>query len=268
MGYDWENCPPYIKKVVEKLIRESKKIINENFVGFYVHGSLALGGFNPDRSDIDVLVVTNVSMMLHTKKMLAHLFLNDSNSPIPIEISFLSRDQLSVWKHPCPFDFHYSECWRERYKSDLLNGTSKWLNASIHTDPDLAAHITIINDKGICVEGAPIEEVFPMVPRSDYISSIMGDFKGCIQNIEDEPIYGILNGLRVYWYLEEGVISSKSEAGHWGLDVLPQDLRRLVKQAIDVYTGKTGAILFDAKDLISLGTYIEEKIERLLQSNR
>src|SRR5699024_6732516 len=109
MGYDWEKCPTYIKKVVEKLIRGSIQKINEYFVVIYVHISLALSGINPDRIDIYVLFVTNVSMMLHTKKMLAHLFLNDSNSPIPIEISFLSRDQLSVWKHPCPFDFHYSE---------------------------------------------------------------------------------------------------------------------------------------------------------------
>src|SRR5699024_3594932 len=221
MGYDWENCPPYVKKMIDKLKREIKKMIHENFVGFYVHGSLALGGFNPDGCDIDVIVATNTSMTMHAKKMLAKLFFNDSNPPIPIDISFLTMDHLSVSNHPCPFDFHFSEFWRERYAYDLLNETSNWLNASIKTDPDLAAHITIINDKGICLEGAPIDEIFPTVPRSDYLSSIMGDFKDCIQNIEDEPIYGILNGLRVYWYLKEGVISSKSEAGHWGLAILP-----------------------------------------------
>src|SRR5699024_6255197 len=100
MGYDWENCPPYVKKMIDKLKREIKKMIQENFVGFYIHGSLALGGFNPDRSDIDVLVVTNTTITVDTKKILAQFFLSESNSPIPIEASFLSRDQLKVWKHP------------------------------------------------------------------------------------------------------------------------------------------------------------------------
>ncbi|MEI2358527.1 nucleotidyltransferase domain-containing protein, partial [Mesobacillus zeae] len=40
------------------LLDGTKEMISEKFIGFYIHGSLAMGGFNPKSSDIDVLVVT------------------------------------------------------------------------------------------------------------------------------------------------------------------------------------------------------------------
>src|SRR5699024_3564942 len=110
---------------------------------------------------------------------------------------------LKYWNHPCPFDLHYSEHWRERYQYDVLNETDNYLNNAVHTDTDLAAHITIMNHNGICIEGEPIHKIFPTIPQSDYISSIMGDFEDCLHNIQSEPIYCTLNLIRVYWYLNE-----------------------------------------------------------------
>ncbi|MEW9676394.1 aminoglycoside adenylyltransferase domain-containing protein [Lentibacillus sp. L22] len=107
----------------------------------------------------------------------------------------------------------------------------------------MAAHVTITNHRGICVVGDPIGKVFPLVPRSNYISSIVGDFQDCLQSIEDEPVYCSLNMIRVYWYLKEGVISSKLEAGNWGLKTLPQDLRIIVRKVVDIYTDKKDTFL-------------------------
>ncbi|MGY0691511.1 aminoglycoside adenylyltransferase domain-containing protein [Virgibacillus sp. FSP13] len=266
MGCDWETCPSDIKNFVHDLKRGIRKIMKENFAGFYIHGSIAMGGFNPNSSDIDVLVVTNKTMKIDTKRILAQFFLNHSNSPFPVEISFLSKEQLRDWQHPCPFDFHYSEFWREQYQSDLLRGTSNFLNDDIKTDTDLAAHVTITNHRGICIEGEPINKIFPSVPRSDYISSIVGDFEDCLQNIENEPIYCSLNLIRVYWYLREGVISSKLEAGNWGLKILPQDLSTTVGNVINIYTGKKDIWSLDKERLVSLRDYLEEKVQGLLQN--
>ncbi|WP_257215910.1 nucleotidyltransferase domain-containing protein [Fredinandcohnia onubensis] len=188
MGYAWKTCPSEIKDFIFNINKSIKEIINDSYVGFYIHGSLAMGGFNPKSSDIDVLVITYKSMEIEYKRNLARLLLDYSNSPYPIEISFLNTKQLRHWQHPCPYDFHYSEFWRERFEKDLLNGTYQFLNGDIHTDADLAAHLTITYQRGICVEGKPIKEVFPLVPRSDYISSILGDYQDCLENIEEDPI--------------------------------------------------------------------------------
>lgn len=204
-------------------------------------------------------------MEIDTKRLLAQFLLNHSNFPFPIEISFLNREELRDWQHPCPFDFHYSEFWRERYQNDLLSGTSNFLNDDTSTDSDLAAHITITNHRGICVEGEPIEKVFPSVPRLDYTSSIMGDFEDCLQNIKVEPIYCTLNLIRVYWYIKEGVISSKREAGNWGCRILPQDFSKTVRNVVNIYTGGDGEYLLSKEELIFLRDYLEESVQGLLQ---
>jgi len=265
MIYDWGTRSSDIEKFIYELKEESKKILKENFTGFYIHGSLAMGGFNPKSSDIDILIITFKTVKADTKRLPAQFLLNHSNRPFPIEISFLNKEQLRNWQHPCSFDFHYSEFWRERYQSDLLKGTSFFLNDNISTDTDLAAHITIINHRGICVEGKPIRKIFPSVPRLDYKSSILNDFEDCLQNVNTEPIYCTLNMIRVYWYLKEGVISSKLEAGNWSCIALPQYFSESVKRVVNIYTGEGDLQPLNVKNIIFLKEYLDEKIKELLQ---
>lgn len=266
MIINWNTCPSDIKNFIYILNNEIKKIIHGNFAGCYIHGSLALGGFNPKRSDIDILIVTMKSLKLYEKRELAQLLLEYSNTSFPIEISFLTIDQLKQWQHPCPFDFHYSEFWRKRYEEDLTKDTNKYLNDDMQTDPDLAAHITIINYKGICFEGEPINFIFPKVPRLDYISSIMGDFQECLKRIEADPVYCTLNLLRVFCYLKEGVISSKYDAGDWGIKVFPKAMGDTVKKVLNLYMGESYSYQFSKYELLSLRDYVVEKVEVIMQS--
>lgn len=264
MDYNWSTCPTDIKKYIADLQQGIKGLISNNIVGFYLHGSLAMGGFNPKSSDIDILVVTKKPIETKDKRHLAELILNYSNAPFPLEISFLNKEQLRDWQYPCPFDFHYSEFWRERYENDLLHHSYKFINEEINTDTDLAAHITITNHRGICLEGEPINEVFPLVPKSDYVSSIIGDYRECLENIEEDPIYCSLNLIRVYWYLKEEVISSKIEAGNWGLKNLPKELISTVRKVIEIYVGEKTTGSFHKEELISLRNYISKRVLELL----
>ncbi|WP_054752213.1 nucleotidyltransferase domain-containing protein [Piscibacillus salipiscarius] len=196
MTYNWSTCPKDIREWVFSLNQEMNNIV-PNIVGIYLHGSIAMGGFEPNRSDIDLIVITKDVLSIEHQRELAELFLNRSNSPFPIEISFLNSYQVNEWTHPCPFDFHYSEYWREKYEQDLKNNTQDFLNNDPKTDADLAAHITILNHRGICLEGKPISEVFPQVPKADYISSIMLDYHDCLNQILVEPDYCVPNLIRV-----------------------------------------------------------------------
>jgi len=266
MGFNWETCSSDTKEFIFNLHKVITKILNDDLVGFYIHGSLAMGGFNPNSSDIDVLAVTEDPITVQTKRELAKFFLNHSNSPYPVEISFLNKDQLKDWKHPCPFDFHYSEFWRERYEKDLLTKTHVYLNGEINTDPDLAAHLTITNNRGICIVGTPIVEAFPLVPQIDYISSILGDFKHCLENIEEDSIYCTLNLIRVFWYLKEGVISSKQEAGNWGISTFPEEFSITVKKVSEGYAGDKDSYDLEKDGLLLLRDYISNNVQNLLNS--
>lgn len=263
MVYDWNTCPKDVKDYITDLKEGIKKVVGRDFVGFYIHGSLAMGGFNPRSSDIDVLVVVNNSMEVEKKKILAQLFLQYSNSPYPLEISFLNRVDLLEWRHPCPFELHYSEAWRKRFEHDLSNGSNLCINENKNTDIDLAAHITITHHRGLCIEGEPIDKVFPPIPKAHYISSIVADYRDCLKNITEDPIYCSLNIIRVYWYLSEGVISSKLEAGNWGKGKLQGRLRSTVSKAVDNYTGQENHD-FNEEELVSLRNYLLERVEEIL----
>ena len=263
MVCSWKTCFSDIKDFVTHLLHKTKEILKDEFIGFYLHGSLAMGGFNSKSSDIDVLIITNKTMTVEKKRELAELFLKFSNEPFPVEISFLNKEQLEKWAHPCPFDFHYSEFWRGRYQDDLLKGTYLHLNGELRYDADLAAHITIVNHRGISLEGPPIDEVFPLVPRSHYISSIMGDFQECLDNIEEEPIYCTLNLIRVYWYLKEGIISSKQEAGNWGLSSLPKEFNFTIQKVVNSYADENKFHDLEKSDLLAIRNYINKNVQEL-----
>lgn len=264
MNFKCDTCATDVKNTITHLQKEITNILDGELIGFYLHGSLAMGGFNPNTSDIDIVVVTDQLIQVKTKRRLAKLLLLSSNNPYPIEISFLYMGQLKEWQHPCEFDFHFSEFWRNRYEEDLLNGTSKWINGDVKTDADLAAHITILNNRGICTSGRPICEVFPVVPQSDYISSIVGDFKDCIENIEEDTVYCTLNMIRVFWYLSEGVISSKQEAGNWGISNLPEELRLTIRKVNDCYSGKNDDCTFTKEELVIVRDYFSGHVQKLL----
>ena len=50
--------PAAVAPLIEALLDGVREALGENFVGCYLCGSLALGGFDPEASDVDVLVVT------------------------------------------------------------------------------------------------------------------------------------------------------------------------------------------------------------------
>ena len=56
--YNWTTCSKVIKAEVNTLQTELQRLLQQNLLGIYLHGSLALGGFNPTRSNINVIVVT------------------------------------------------------------------------------------------------------------------------------------------------------------------------------------------------------------------
>lgn len=253
-----------IERFLKDLTANIQRLVETPIIGVYLHGSLAMGGFNPSKSDIDLLVVTETSIGMKTKKNLAAFFLDQSSNPYPVEVSILNLSQLKEWKFPTPYDFHFSEYWRERFEQDAVLGTTACLDTAGKSDIDLAAHFMILNHRGICLEGRPIHDVFPAVPESDYLTSILDDYEDCLQKIFRDPIYSILNLIRVYWYLKEGKIASKQEAGEWGAVNFPGELASIVGKALKAYEGEELEGEFNENQLMEIRDYINGHAQILL----
>ena len=48
-----------INAVLSEVLSGARSILGDHVVGMYLDGSLAIGGFDPDKSDLDFVVVTN-----------------------------------------------------------------------------------------------------------------------------------------------------------------------------------------------------------------
>ena len=131
MAHDtWETCSKVIQSEVKTLQTELQRLLGDNLLGIYLHGSLALGGFQPGRSDIDVIVVTAHRMDLEAKRRCIELLLRISKMPCPLDIRFLVEQELFPFQQPLLCDLHYSEIWRENYQQELRSGTWKHWNGS------------------------------------------------------------------------------------------------------------------------------------------
>ena len=254
------NCSLDVQHYIGQVQAEIEAIVKDNFIGSYIHGSLALGGYNEASSDIDLIIVTKDALHLTDKHRLTELFLSIPNPPYPLEISFLYVDQLKIWQHPCPFDYHYSKYWCPFYQRATKDELEALFTNHHKVDRDLAAHITIINTHGICYKGEVIENVFPKVPKRDYIDAIISDFEDCLDMVYTNPVYCILNTLRVYLVVREDWITSKLEAGRWGVQHGPLPFQETIQLALAKYEGMETDGRFSHDELTSFIQYFKSEI--------
>ncbi|MBO4392728.1 MAG: DUF4111 domain-containing protein, partial [Spirochaetales bacterium] len=135
---------------------------------------------------------------------------------------------------------HFSAGYLDWYKDD----PDDYIREMTGTDKDLAAHFTIINKRGRCLYGAPIEDVFAEVPSGDYMDSIWFDVEGAAEEITEYPMYLTLNLARVLAYKKEALVLSKKEGGDWALEHLPAEYRPLIADAMREYS-ESAEIVYD-----------------------
>lgn len=266
--YAWSNCPSAVREQIVHLLKAFQNILHDNLVAIYLHGSLAMGCFHPDHSDIDLLVVTQHGMNVETKRQLAELLLSTSQWPCPIEISFVVMPALHPFRHPLPYDFHYSEYWRERLSQQLADETWKTWNDNQRYDTDLTAHLMVISRRGVCLYGRPASETLPTVPSADFARTIVGDFHEASKEPGKNPVYFVLNACRILAFLREEHIFSKDEGGSWGLQNLPEDWQSIVVQALEVYRGSSKEAAFDDAKLQAFSVYMKRNIHMLFPGER
>lgn len=241
-------------KTLDVIVQIYKNILGENLVGIYLHGSLAMGGYT-DKSDIDFLVLVKESMDVATKRDIIQSILHLDHLPKKgVEMSIVLEKYAKEFIYPTPFELHYSDFHKDKYLSD-----SNYLCGGF-TDKDLAAHFTIIIHKGICLYGKDIEDVFSDVPRQDYIDSIVNDIENAKEDIIENTVYITLNLCRVLWYIKENTIYSKLEAGNWAIEMVPLQYRKIVEDAVKVYSNKLDQMEYSRNILVEYADYMLEEI--------
>jgi streptomycin 3"-adenylyltransferase len=214
--------PIAVQTQVERLTAQLVAVLGDD-CAVALHGSLALGEFVPGQSDLDVLVVCAEALTVAQVRALAHVLLAESLQPAPIEVSVLVRGALAAWVHPAPYVFHYSESWRDRTTQLLADPATDWL--AVHTDPDLTVHVVVARQAGIVLHGSVD---WPVPSRADALAAVWYDIACAEADVVDNPVYVILNLCRTLWWLEHGVVLSKSAGGVALLPSLSGDAQAVV----------------------------------------
>ena len=250
------------EKLLSGFVERSKEVLRENLVGVYLHGSLVMGCFNPQKSDIDLIVVVDRPLSDPVKKEYLDMVVkyNTMGPAKGIEMSIVLREVCKPFVYPTPYELHFSAGHLDSYMSD----PDGYIRRMTGVDKDLAAHFTIINKRGKCLYGAPIQAVFEEVPNEAYLDSLLYDVAGAAEEIMEYPMYLSLNLARVMAWREEGLVLSKKEGGEWALQHLPEEYRPLLLAALRDYS-EAVEIVYDE----SLAKrYAEYAIKRIKQQSK
>lgn len=247
------------QNLLDKFVTESQETLGHNLTGIYLHGSAVMGCFQPEKSDLDLLLVVKEEVSDEAKRQFMELVveLNKQAPAKGLEISIVKEEVCNPFVYPTPFELHFSVAHLNWYQGNPQDYVEKMKG----TDKDLAAHFTIIFHRGKTLYGKEISEVFAPVPKEAYLDSIWCDIENAAEEIVENPMYLTLNLCRVLAFVKAGLITSKQEGGEWGLKNIDRpEFQVLIAAALKEYQGNT-AMIFDEAEAKQYAEYMLGEIK-------
>jgi predicted nucleotidyltransferase len=219
---------PELNAVLTQLLEGTRGILNENFVGLYLNGSFALGGFDPD-SDVDFIVVadTDVTAAQESALQTMHGRIYDQTTPWAqhLEGSYITK---SVLKRPDP----------TRTLLLYLDNTARELVRSDHCNT-LVVRWTM-REHGISLAGPdPKTLIDPVVPDELRVEAAQIMDKWQLEiNAEPQMLenrwlqaYAVVTFCRMLYTVQNGTVASKPAAVQWAQDTLEGRWSGLIERA-------------------------------------
>jgi hypothetical protein len=225
---------PEVNAVLSLLLREVRGVLGSEFVGMYLYGSLSLGDFNPDSSDIDFLAVTErelpAQIVAELGAMHARLAASGLTWAGKLEGSYIPRAAL------------------RRYDPD----NNRHPTIGVDWEFGIGAHDRswvieryILRAHGVVVSGPPPATLIDPV-SSDDLRAAVRDALDCFWRVQlTEPeerlsrlntreyqSFAILTMCRALSTLDHGDVVSKPTAAAWAQETLPPPWPDLVATAL------------------------------------
>ena len=243
------NISPYpeINAILHRLKLEVHRVLRGQFLGMYIHGSLALDDFNPESSDIDFLVVTASDLSEKTILTLSnmHTCIINSNPKWArkLEGSYVPQDILKQQYPPItPRPYINGD------KFCLSNYGGEWI---------LERHV--LREHGIVIAGPPIQNLIdPIHPNEIRQATLqilnewwLPMFQDTSRLKSDEyQAYAILTMCRILFTLKHGAIVSKPKAAAWARKKFNGQWVELIEKALSWREGRLMNVLNEVMDFI------------------
>ena len=155
---DQISLPATAIRQLEAVVALLQRRLGQALAGVILHGSAATSGFDPARSDLDILAIVTETLTPDDQRALGVGLLAISGAPHPLEFSIVTEHDLARWSHPCAYAFHFSESHRSAFAA------GRFSPQAAH-DEDLAADFTVAKARGIDLLGAYPRARLPDIPR-------------------------------------------------------------------------------------------------------
>lgn len=189
-------------------------VLDERLTAVYLHGSAVLGGFRWDRSDLDLLAVTQVGLSDADLTQIVAGLASHEYPANGLELSVLTEDEARAPHCPAPlFELHVgTEGWDRRLK--VVDGRRRG------GDPDLVLHLLVCLLAGEAVIGPTPDTVLTAPPVDAVRRAVVEEIDWSLAN-DPPPEYVVLTAARAWCYFATGQVLSKVDAGGWTLRQLP-----------------------------------------------
>ena len=204
---------PDVNAMLLRLLAEVQTILGDQFTGLYLYGSLAIGDFDPGKSDIDFLVVTTDALpdekVAALAAMHARLAASDSKWATELEGSYIPRRSL---RHYDATDTHHPHIDRGRGTLAIEQHDTDWV---------IQRHV--LRNQGVVVAGPDPHSLIDPIPADDLRQAVVGLLWWWDLQLSDTSrveqsgyqAYAILSMCRILYTLEYGTVASKPAAARW-----------------------------------------------------
>ena len=176
-------------------------------IGVYLHGSAALGDYDPARSDIDVLAVCAAPLDAGEGDRLGAALGRDS-LPCPagagLEFSLVTQ---AAARDPARAPAYELHGWDRHGR--VRHGAGRG-------DPDLPLHYAVVRQVGLAVCGPPADAVVRDVPRAELLGLAADELDWTVGNAG--PSTQVLTACRAWALAADGRFRSKRDAMEWALE--------------------------------------------------
>jgi streptomycin 3"-adenylyltransferase len=201
---------PDIEGYLAALTGVLRERLGDGLIGAYLHGSAVLGGWHPERSDVDVLAVCAEPVEAGELGDLAAAA-SVRSLPCPVERG-LELGVVTAGSVAAP-------CAEPRFELDLTSSAAAGDVVTLgHERPghaDYLMHAAVCRAHGRALAGPPPAEVFGEAPPALLDAAFAGELAWAAANAP--PAYRVLNACRAWCYAAERRLVSKAEGGEWAL---------------------------------------------------
>lgn len=239
-----------------------KKLIGKQVIGIYLYGSAVEGGLQ-NESDVDILVITNQSLLEKTRKAMTEQLLSISGKIGNkeglryLEVTVVNKEDLSPWSFPPKHDYMYGEWLRDQFEKGEIPEPAN--------DPDLVLLLAQAREKSITLFGKNIAGVLDPVPAKDIQKAVKASLPELTSDIKGDDRNVILTLARMWFTADTGEITSKDQSAKWVIQKLSEEHAALVELARSAYLGERIDDWEDMESEVhSLVNYMEKGIYSLI----